>query len=265
MDSTTHRGVTIAYRDEGRGVPVVLLMGLGLPGAVWSHRLDDLVESGYRVMIPDACGTGHSDVPWPPYTMSTLAEDVVRVMNEASMESALVAGVSFGGMVAQHVALDHSERVEGLLLISTTPGLPAGTWPGSRAIWLLLKSTLRPEATTVEEGMELLAHPNSEERFLTFQRKVDEVLTEDPTPASGVLGQLSAVVAHNTGSRLSEIQVPTRVVTGDSDILVPPSNSDVLADRIPNATLRVLRDAGHVAIHSHPDCLLEELEGLRHA
>lgn len=263
MRTVTNDGVTIAYREAGEGVPVVLLMGLALPGAIWRHRVDELVENGYRVVVPDPRGTGASDAPWPPYGMSVLAEDVVTVMDDASMASAIVAGVSFGGMVAQHVALDHPERVAGLALVSTTCGWPTGRLPGWRAIWLLLKLTFRRDEATADEARELLAHTSSAEKLRTFRQRVDEVLTESPTPSGAILGQLTAVLSHHTGRRLSQIRAPTRVITGDSDVLVPPENSEILADRIPDATLRVLEDAGHLAIHEHPDCLLAELDALR--
>lgn len=263
MPKVTNGGVAIAYREAGEGDPVVLLMGLALPGAIWRHRMEELVGDGYRVVVPDSRGTGASDAPRPPYSMSVIAEDVVTVMDAISMPSALVAGVSFGGMVAQHIALDHPERVDGLALISTTCGWPTGRLPSWRAMWLLLKMTFWPDAATADEARALLAHPSSAERLRTFQERVDEVLTESPTPPSAIVGQLTAVLSHHTGGRLSEVTAPTRVITGDSDVLVPPENSEILADRIPNATLRVLPNAGHIAIHEYPDCLLDELEALR--
>lgn len=262
MPTAEHQGTHIAYRDRGEGVPVVLLMGLALPGSIWKRRAEELLDRGYRVVVPDPRGTGASDAPWPPYSMGQLAGDVDAVMEDAGLSSGIVVGVSFGGMVAQHVALEHADRVDGLMLVSTTCGLPAGQLPRPSAIGLLLKLILFPEASSLEEAHELLAHGTSDEQLKEFQARVERALEESPTPVRGVLGQLAAIVMHNTGSRLSQIRAPTHVVTGDSDILVPPENSRILADRIPHASLRVLPKAGHIAIHEHPLSLHEELETL---
>lgn len=263
MPIATNDDIHIAYDVRGEGVPLVLLMGLSLPGDVWRHREEELVEHGFRVALPDNRGTGGSDAPWPPYAMPSLARDVVAVMDDVGMDSAIVAGVSFGGMLAQHVALDHPERVDGLMLVSTTCGLPTGHLPGPTAIWLLLKLAFAPEATSADEVGRLLAHPDTTERLHGFLERVDRVLAESPTPAAATLGQLTAVLTHRTGHRLRDIRVPTRVLTGDSDILVPPENAEILADRIPNATLRVIARGGHIAIHEHPDVFVDELVALR--
>ena len=262
MRFATNRGVRIAYVIRGEGPPVVLLMGLSLPGAVWRHRMEELVEHGFRVAIPDNRGTGASDTPWPPYSMRILARDVTAVMDDAGMESAIVAGVSFGGMVAQHVALDHPDRVDGLLLVSTTCGFPTGRLATPTAIWLFAKMILAPDQTTADDMGRLLAHPETTDRLHSFLERTDELLQESPTPFWATLGQLTAVLSHHTGRRLDEIRVPTRVMTGDSDILIPPENSRILADRIPGASLRVVERAGHIATHEHPECLLEEILAL---
>lgn len=263
MPNAYNSDVRLSYREFGEGTPVVLLMGLRLPGIVWREHAEVLAERGCRVVVPDNRGTGGSDAPLPPYGMSTFADDVDAVMEAAGMDSALVAGVSFGGMVAQHLALRHSERVDGLVLISTTCGFPTGRLPPLPSIWLLLKHNFAPESTDLEAVRGLLAHSDSRETFDEFVEIVEEYLTESPTPLSGTIGQLTAVAAHHTGGELDDISVPTRVMTGDSDALVPPENSEILADAIPGATLRVVPRAGHIVLHERPEAFHEEFEMLR--
>ncbi len=263
MPRAVHDGVEIAFAERGAGRPIVLLMGLSLPGSVWRHRAEELAERDFRVVVPDNRGTGGSDAPLPPYSMAEIAGDVVAVMDEAGLDSAIVCGVSFGGMVAQHLVLDHPRRVDGLMLVSTTCGFPPGRLPRPTAIWLLLKMVFAPESVTVGETRRLLAHADSTERLHAFLERVDDVMADSPTPTSATLGQLAAVLAHHTGRRLREIRVPTRVITGDADVLVPPENSEILAARIPAARLRVIPRGGHIAIHEHPEALLEEVAALR--
>ena len=130
--SVTRRGVSLAYQRRGAGPPVLLLQGLGMSGAMWLSLPGGLVKSGHLVITPDNRGSGASDAPRLPYTMSTLAADAVAVLDDAGVQRALVAGISLGGMIALRLALDHPERVHGLVLAATTCGLPLGRRNGSR-------------------------------------------------------------------------------------------------------------------------------------
>jgi pimeloyl-ACP methyl ester carboxylesterase len=263
MPFASNRDVQIHYQRAGSGTPVVLLMGLRLPGRLWERQANHLVDNGFEVLIPDNRGTGYSSSPLPPYTMKQLAADVEAVMNNAGVGSAIVAGVSFGGMVAQHVALEYPERVDGLFLGSTTCGLLQGVSPAPRALFLLLKSTIAPDHFSLDEARELFGHTDTGQFLQEFLSSVELVLEETPTPPSGTFGQLTAILSHHTAHRLGNLDVPARVVTGDSDTLVPPENSRILAERIPCAELTVLEDSGHIAVHEHTDRSVEEMKILR--
>lgn len=265
MAHIRNNGVKIAYETHGihGGTPIVLLMGLGLPGRIWHALVDDLVAHEFFVVLPDNRGTGHSDAPLPPYLMSDMSDDVVMILDTEGIDKALVVGVSFGGMLTQHVALNHPDRVCGLLLAATTCGVPTGVFPRLESIWLLLKMVFASTTVTFEEAQKLFSHPESEHRVRELFSRWEEVLDELPTPPRAVLGQLLAAAFHHTGRSLDRIRVPARVVTGDSDFLIPPKNSEILAQRIPNATLSVVPKAGHVFIHEHPETLLNNILALR--
>lgn len=265
MAHIINNGVKVAYETHGlrSGTPIVLLMGLGLPGMIWHALVDDLVEHDFYVIIPDNRGTGHSDAPIPPYLMSEMADDVAMVLDAEGVDRAMVVGVSFGGMLAQHVTLNHPERVSGLLLAATTCGVPTGVFPRLESIWLLIKMVFASTTVTFEEAQKLFSHPESEHKVRELFSHWEEVLEELPTPPWAVLGQLLAAAFHHTGSSLNQIRVPTRVVTGDSDYLIPPKNSEILAELIPDATLAVVPKAGHVFIHEHPETLLNNIVALR--
>ncbi|QDG53485.1 alpha/beta fold hydrolase [Persicimonas caeni] len=265
MAHITNDGVKVAYETHGihGGTPIVLLMGLGLPGMIWHALVDDLVERDFFVVIPDNRGTGHSDAPLPPYLMSEMSDDVAMILDAEGIDEAMVVGVSFGGMLTQHVALNHPERVSGLLLAATTCGVPTGVFPRLESIWLLLKMVFASTTVTFEEAQKLFSHPESEERVRDLFSRWEDILDELPTPPWAVLGQLLAAAFHHTGNSLDQIRVPTRVVTGDSDFLIPPKNSEILAELIPNATLAMVPRAGHVFIHEHPESLLNNIIALR--
>ena len=263
MLHATNGRVRIAYHTRGTGTPIVLLMGLGLPGMLWQDLTDELVDSRFKVVVPDNRGTGHSDAPWPPYAMGEMADDVVAVMDAARVDSAIVMGVSFGGMLAQHVALNHPDRVDGLMLVSTTCGVPTGRHASLEAVWLLLKMVFAGTWVTFEEAQRLFAHPESTQRLRTFLERIEDVMEELPTPPWAILGQLLAVLFHHTGPELRRIRVPSWVVTGDSDFLIPAENSEIIAELIPGATLQIVPKAGHIVVHERPEQLLEYVLQLR--
>src|SRR3954451_18490708 len=104
--------------------PVLLVMGLGANGRLWAPAIRRYLGSGYDVIAVDNRGCGRSSTPWRPWTTRTMATDAVAVLDELEIERAHIQGGSLGGMIAQEVALEFPERVETLVLVSTTGGLP---------------------------------------------------------------------------------------------------------------------------------------------
>lgn len=238
----------IHYREVGeRGPALVLVQGLALDGRFWfelPERLAGDAEKPWRVLVPDNRGVGRSDLPSRPWTMADMADDVAAVLDHAGVRQAVVVGISMGGMIAQHLVLRHPDRVNGLVLLATTPGLPHGRLPELDMIRVLLGSPLR-KTGHVEALAQLILPKHAHSRANELLAGWFELLREQAPVAPAFFGQVGAVVGHSTGRRLGNIRVPTRVITGDQDRLVPPANSRLLSERIPNATLEVLEGIGH--------------------
>lgn len=241
------QGNRIHYRRFGDiNQPAVLLVhGLGMPGAMWIDEPEILVREGLQVIVPDNRGTGRSDVPTRAWTMGQMAEDQRAVLDHAGVSSAIVVGISMGGMIAQQLALRAPERVRGLVLMATWPGLPHGRLPRPEAIRRLLNlGRLGTGPMDPESALLLIPEaelPNAPRHFARWPK----ILGAQPTTPRAFLMQFGAVATHSTGGRIERIRVPTQVVTGAEDILVPPSNSEFLAHRIPGAELEVLPGVGH--------------------
>ncbi len=238
----------IHYREFGsRTNPtLVLVQGLLLDGRFWfelPELLADDPQQPWHVLVPDNRGTGHTSLPSRPWTMSDMADDVAAVLDAANVDKAVIAGISMGGMIAQQVALRHAERVAGLLLMATWPGLPYGRLPSLASIGDLVTSAMgRRQLDTLAR----LVLPDSElgnasELLSGWVR----LMREQSPPRKTFLGQFGAITTHSTGRRLGRIAAPARVVAGMADRLVPPRNSEILAARIPNATLELLPGIGH--------------------
>ena len=257
-------GVGIHYEVHGDEGPwVVLLMGLGASSQLWMDYPSRLARHAapYRVITIDNRGTGQSDAPPGAYWMSDMADDAARVMDDAGAERAYVVGVSMGGMIAQHVALRHGGRLDGLVLVSTTPGLPHGALPTPRALWALLAYGLG-RSSRADVLADLILARSQRHRAAEVHGLISPILEADgPTPAA-FLRQFVGCLLHSTTRHLHRIAVPTIVVTGEDDIVIRPRNSRILARGIPNAMLEVIPQAGHGAPFTDPTVIPRALARL---
>jgi 3-oxoadipate enol-lactonase len=261
------RGARVHYRVVGdHGDNVVLIQGLGLSSRFWFEQPELLADDPRRprrVLVIDNRGAGRSDKPRPPYRMSQMADDVIAAMDAANMRRASIVGISMGGMIAQHVALRHPNRVDGLVLLATTPGLPHGRLPGLRALATLISLPLMMP----RGGRKLLAkilltkaqQPNARELMSEWPA----ALKEEPMAPLAFLGQLSAIAFHSTGFRLKRLDVPVVVVGAEHDILLPAACSRRLAKLIPHAELEMIADAAHGIPITDRDVVRRALDRLR--
>jgi pimeloyl-ACP methyl ester carboxylesterase len=261
------RGVRIHYEVTGDGEEnVVLVQGLGLSSRFWFEQPELLAndaERPRRVLTLDNRGTGKSDKPRPPYRMAEMADDVVASMDGAGMRRARVVGISMGGMIAQHVALRHPDRVDGLVLLATTPGLPHGRLPGPRALAKLITMPLVLPRVGTRALADILLTKDQLPQALTLMHEWPDALRAEPVPPLAFLGQFAAVVAHSTGFHLRDLDVPAVVVGAEHDVLVPAACSETLAELIPHAELELLSDAGHGIPITDRDVVRRALERLR--
>lgn len=222
---------------------VVLVQGLGLSSRFWFDQRD-LLSDDSRVVLLDNRGTGRSDRPRGPYRLPAMADDVAAVMDAASVDDAVVVGISMGGMIAQHVAMRHPHRVAGLVLMATAPGHPWSILPKMSTIATLLSAPLQRGRPSRKYNRLLL--PECElDRAHEHLARWPAALAEDPITAKTFLRQFFGVMTNWTGADHAKIRCPAVVITGAEDILIPPENSARLAKRISRSHLEVLPDVAH--------------------
>jgi 3-oxoadipate enol-lactonase len=263
------RATRIHYKVHGTDGPwVVLLMGLGASSALWLDVPERLARAPYRVLVVDSVGTGRSDRLRGPCSLRAMASHVVHAMDAAGAERAYVVGMSMGGMVAQHVALGHPHRLEGLVLMATTPGILHGGLPTLRAMKSLLRASLgrRSDAGQARDLVADLILPRSQRELAAeIIDRVAPAFRSAPTRTESFVWQLLACMLHSTGRDLGRIRVPTVVVTGDDDIVMGRRSSHVLASRIPDALLEIVPSCGHGISFTHPDAVARAIARLRGA
>ncbi len=261
MPIALSRGAHIHYSVHGseasrsRGPAVILVQGLGLSSRFWFDVPDILASDPARpryVLALDNRGTGKSDKPGGVWTMGTMADDVVAVLDHAGVDAAFVVGISMGGMIAQHVALRHPSRVRGLVLIATTSGFLLGALPEMRALARLLSIPLGGPRAAKNLGRLLLPEskwPRAREIF----RDWPSAMRDDPTSAATFAAHCFAASTHLVTRHLRKIRCPAVIVAGSHDALIPLRNAQVLAREIPDAVLEVIPDTGHAVFAEDRD------------
>ena len=239
------RGFGVEKLGES-GPRVVLIMGFGMSRIGWFPQVDDL-KCDHQLLTFDNRGTGESDPVDDPYTLDDLADDTVGLMDHVDWPDAHVVGVSMGGMVAQHLALRHRERVKSLTLIATSPGPANLLLPTIEGLKQFAKANTSTDEARLRALLNLLIPPpfhsrvEADPRWHTF--KSDFL---NPIPRKTMVMQLRAVALHNTAKDLRQLSgLPTLVIRPDSDVLIRPSNSDRLVDSITGARLLTFPEAGH--------------------
>jgi pimeloyl-ACP methyl ester carboxylesterase len=227
---------------------VVLLHGIGGDHTVWNAVVPGLAAE-FRVLAPDLRGHGQS--PCPPGSQFTFAElegDVVRLLDEKSIDSAYLVGLSAGSLLALRIVLDRPERVRGLVMISGA----AYTDRHTQAI------SQRWAETRVKEGLDAFAlrllkdlyYPDWIEAHLDFADKVrEEVKHAEFGPATRWTASMERF---DERSRVGGVRVPTLIVQAMDDQVVDASHGRILRQSIPGAQIRILAETGHMVPMERP-------------
>jgi pimeloyl-ACP methyl ester carboxylesterase len=238
--------INIYYEIHGDGEPLLMIQGYSFYSGHWMTLVPSLSRE-YRAIIFDNRGTGRTDKPESPYTMKMMAADAKGLLDAIGIDKANVFGVSMGGMIAQEFALSYPDKVINLVLGCTNCGGKESVVPTPEALAFLFSPEIGK--LPVEERARLTAPWLWTKDFIDNNPAVVDTLVavsaKHPTPPQGYAGHGQAIISHNTCDRLPQIKVPTLVIAGDSDTLIPNENSKIIASRIPGAELVIVKNAGH--------------------
>ncbi len=243
MPSIRANGLDLFYAESGSGPPLLWLQGLGAEHSAWSAQLARF-STMFRCIAPDNRDVGRSARATEPYMLGDMAHDMADLLRGLRATPAHVVGLSLGGAVAQHLALDHPDLVRSLCLVSSF----ARQGPRQRELLRAWRDIYaRVDAVTFYRQANTWLFSD---RFFARPRNVENVLryvaeSAHPQDAAAFGRQVDAALAHDTVERLAQLHVPTLVIAGERDILAPPHLSRELADAIPGARLEILPGAPH--------------------
>lgn len=248
MPKAQTNGIELYYEIHGAGKPLVLISGLGYPLWQW-HKMVPLLVEHFQVVAFDNRGVGQSDKPAGPYTAQMLAADTAGLLDVLGIEKAVIAGHSMGGFIAQAMALDFSERVEKLILCSTNFGGPNHVPVTPEAMKVLTDVTSDP-LTRFKNGLSISTAPgwveNNPEMIEEWVKwRVANPIDPAPYQAQMAIGLGLMPEANAFENKLSHLNVPTLILFGAHDKVVPPANASLLAGQIAGSTVVIFPDAGH--------------------
>jgi pimeloyl-ACP methyl ester carboxylesterase len=252
MPVARNGGADLYWESAGSGPAVLLVSGQGMTLAGWWRTVEVLSRS-FRVLTYDHRDMGRSSrTPWP-YLVTQMADDARAVLDAAGVEQAHVYGISLGGMVAQEIALRYPRRVEALVLGATTTGGPGAVLADPQPLTFFVRvGAMAPEEA---EWAAVPYNYGVKTRREHGQRIADDIARrlEQPTDMLAYLHQVAAAAAHNTVGRLRTIAIPTLVVHGEDDTVIPSANGRLLAEAIPGAELKLWPGAGHLYTTDEPE------------
>jgi 3-oxoadipate enol-lactonase len=239
--------VALYYEVRGAGAPLVLVAGLGADGASWSGVIARLPKQ-YQIITIDNRGAGRSGIPEKPYTVASMAEDIVRLLDHLKIPKAHILGHSLGGYIAQEFAIRYPERVQRLILESTA----AASSKRNNELFLKFYKDLEagsdPEAW-LREWTRWLFSPRSlaRESFVTalIKRGLRERCKQQ---LPGFKGQIDAVASFDVRGCLGGVRARTLVLEGGEDVLILPGEAEELAQMICGSIFQCIPGAAH-AIH----------------
>ena len=245
--------ISLYYERGGSpsGAPVLFISGTGgdlrdEPSIFASPLARDVDLLAY-----DQRGLGRSDKPDVAYSMADYGRDAVGLLDAVGWDRCGVVGVSFGGMVAQELALLAPDRVSRLALCCTSSGGAGG------ASYPLHELEDLPEDERGRRSLSLIDSRWDDEwqaanpEIITLVRERGKAGARDPAAAGGARRQLEARAGHDTYSRLPRLSLPVLVCAGRYDLIAPLANSEAIVAQIPNAILSVF-DGGHAFLFQDP-------------
>jgi 3-oxoadipate enol-lactonase len=243
---------SLHWESTGTGEPVLMITGLGLSGGAWWRTVPVLSRS-LRVITFDNRGVGRSRARLHSYTTEAMADDAATVLDAAGVERAHVYGFSLGGMVAQQLALRHAERVRSLVLGATHAGGPRAARPSDDVIAFFRRRTSMSASDAARASVPFNYGPRCRHDHPDRIAEDLRLRLTNPFSERAYRAQMVAAALHNCHRRLKRIEVPTLVVHGSEDRMVPVANAEILAEGVAGASLRILETAGHLYSTEQPE------------
>ncbi|MFW9819366.1 MAG: alpha/beta fold hydrolase [Candidatus Thorarchaeota archaeon] len=248
MPSVKVDDINIYYEIHGEGYPFILLRGLSSSLNSWPPYSIAQFSKHFKNILFDNRGAGRTDIPDGNYSAKMMADDTIGLMDALNIKKAHILGFSMGGCIAQEIVLNYPKRVSKLILTSSWCGSSHGIPPISEVNPFLKMAPLLKEGK-IEQMAKILTESLFPENYKKNNPRIIEKVIENymnNTPSlKGFQGQSAYVDTFDTFDKLPEIKIPTLILHGTEDQILPVENAKILAGRIPSAELILFENTGH--------------------
>ena len=242
------KDIAIGYDEGGSGLPLLFVHGFPHDRSLWTPQLQGLTVQA-RCIAPDLRGFGESTIA-PPYSVDQYADDLAALLDVLHVERAVVAGLSMGGYVAFAFWRRHARRVRGLVLCNTRAG--ADNDEGREKRRNLMKVAREHGSSAIADSMLTgMLGKTTREKRPEISNTVHRMIAAQPP--EGVVGALQAMMDRpDSTPTMATIDVPTLIVTGDEDAIIPVSEARAMHEAIKGSTLEVINGVGHLSNLERP-------------
>ncbi|HEX5853195.1 MAG TPA: alpha/beta hydrolase [Solirubrobacteraceae bacterium] len=238
---------------SGSGPPLLLIMGMSGTLLHWGEPFLQALREHFEVIVYDHRGVGNSTRIDGQLSIAQMAADAAGLLGALEIDSAHVLGISMGGMIAQELALAHPERVRTLALGCTYCGGEGSTLAAPEVGQRLFEAMSSGDrAIALRAAWDINVSPafaDDADAFAAFLA----IAERRAVAVQVIMAQAQAIAAHDTQARLGELDVPTLVIHGTQDQMLPVVNGRLIASLVPDARLEILDDIGHMFFWERPE------------
>lgn len=234
-------GIRLYYEIYDIGPPLILIEGLGVATYLWENQIPDFARH-FTTVVYDNRGVGQSDKPEGPYSIAMMADDLAGLMQALNIPRAHILGVSMGGFIAQEFALRYPERVDRLVLVSTSAG-GADHVPMSEETLQRLMAANGDPRELIRSKL-ALAYSEAFMQSDPVERLIDQRLA-NPQPPHAFMAQVAAGSSFDRSQEVRRIQARCLIAAATEDLLVPVANAHNLAKKLPNSEIKIYEGLGH--------------------
>ena len=240
--------INIYYEIHGEGYPFLFVRGLSSSLESWPPYSIAQFSKNFKTILFDNRGAGKSDAPDGKYSAKMMAGDIIGLMDALSIKQAYLLGYSMGGCIAQELVLNYSNRITKLILTSSWVGPSHGIPPipeknpFTDMLSLLKEGNYEKVAKNLTGA--LFPEEYKKNNPKTIEKVFNNYLNNPPSP-KGFESQAAYTETYDTYGRLSKIRIPTLILHGTEDVILPVKNAKILAEKIPSAELVLVENTGH--------------------
>ena len=245
--------IFIYHEVHGEGFPLVMIMGASGNVDWWDPNLIDILSKNFKTVIFDNRGVGKTSDTDEDYTIKTLADDTIGLMDALNIKQAHVFGISMGGNIAQEIAISYPYKVKKLILCSTMCGGYQAFIPSKEVIDKVLKGGL----SDPEELASLVFTKEFIENNPAEVENMIQIVKKSLISKEAALRQSKAGKRFKSCKKLKMIKHPTLIMHGKKDMLVVPENGELLKKLIPNAKLVYFKDCAHSIYAEEPELFIK--------